>query len=241
MDAYQAGDHQTRGAGQERRAKIAQRREALRTQHDQQARLRRQAAQAQAVLEDLHAFCAADRARLDDATFEEKQAILQLLIERIIVGDDTLGDPPRHPAWTARQRNSTRLGGTARLADCVRMVWTRQRCQLAPCSTAAMAPFSPSWASLVTSRTPAEPAADQPAQERSQKAPSSLGPTSSPSTSRSPVAVHPDRDDHRHRDHPPVLADLHEGGVQPHVRVGALQRPAPEALDLRVQLLHRAG
>jgi site-specific DNA recombinase len=42
------------------------------------------------VLEDLQAFCQRVDARLDDATFEEKQAILQLLIERIIVGEDTL-------------------------------------------------------------------------------------------------------------------------------------------------------
>ena len=42
------------------------------------------------MLEDLKAFCERINARLDDATFEEKQAILQLLIERIIVGEETL-------------------------------------------------------------------------------------------------------------------------------------------------------
>jgi site-specific DNA recombinase len=75
---------------EERRAKIAQRRKALQAHYDQQAQLRRQAAQAREVLEDLETFCRRINARLDDATFEEKQAILQLLIERIIVGEDTL-------------------------------------------------------------------------------------------------------------------------------------------------------
>jgi site-specific DNA recombinase len=89
VDAYQAGIIELEEL-QERRAKIAQRREALRTQYGQQARLRRQAAQAREVLEDLQAFCRRIDARLDHASFEEKQAILQLLIERIIVGEDTL-------------------------------------------------------------------------------------------------------------------------------------------------------
>jgi hypothetical protein len=89
VDAYQAGIIELEEL-QERRTKIAQRREALRTRYDQQARLRRQAAQAREMLEDLQAFCGRIDARLDEATFEEKQTILQLLIERIIVGEGTL-------------------------------------------------------------------------------------------------------------------------------------------------------
>jgi site-specific DNA recombinase len=104
IDAYQAGAIELEEL-QARRAKIAQRRDALRTQYDQSAQLRRQAAQAREVLEDLKTFCRRIDARLDDATFEEKQAILQLLIERIIVGEDTLeirhviplDGPPRTP------------------------------------------------------------------------------------------------------------------------------------------------
>ena len=113
VDAYQAGIIELEEL-QERQAKIAQRREALRTHYDQQAQLRRQAAQAREVLEDLKTFCRRINARLDDATFEEKQSILQLLIERIIVGEDTLeirhviplDGPPR------RSRGSR---GTARI------------------------------------------------------------------------------------------------------------------------------
>ena len=51
-----------------------------------------------------------------------------------------------------------------------------------------------------------------------------------------PVAGHPDGDHHRLRDDPAVVPHLDEGGVQPHVGIGVGQRPAPEALDLRVQL-----
>ena len=42
------------------------------------------------MLEALKTFCRRINARLDDAAFEVKQAILQLLIERIIVREDTL-------------------------------------------------------------------------------------------------------------------------------------------------------
>ena len=61
---------------------------------------------AREVLEDLNAFCERISSRLKEATFEEKQAILQLLIERIIVGEDaletrhviSLDGPPRSPS-----------------------------------------------------------------------------------------------------------------------------------------------
>lgn len=109
VDAYQAGFIELEEL-KERREKITQQREALTTQHEQRMRLRRRAAQAREVLEDLEAFCGRIDAQLDDATFEEKQAILQLLIERVIVGEDTLeirhviplhgppGDPKGSPA-----------------------------------------------------------------------------------------------------------------------------------------------
>ena len=74
----------------ERRQKVAERRKAITDQHEQQARLRRQTAQAREVVKDLQAFCERISTRIEEATFEEKQSILQLLIERIIVGEDTL-------------------------------------------------------------------------------------------------------------------------------------------------------
>ena len=68
------------------------------------------------------------------------------------------------------------------------MKCVRQRCQEASPKTVAIASFSPSWASEVTSSTPESPRATSPRRKPSQKAPSSLVPTSMPSTSRLPSA-----------------------------------------------------
>ncbi len=89
VDAYQA-EVIDLGELKERREKIEERRRALAKQHGQRAQIREQMARAREVLEDLNAFCERISSRLKEATFEEKQAILQLLIERIIVGEDAL-------------------------------------------------------------------------------------------------------------------------------------------------------
>jgi len=89
VDAYQAEviDLEELAA---RRTQLAERRRALLAQREQRARLRDQAGKAREVMADLTAFCERVRSRLVGATFEEKQSILQLLIERIIVGEDSL-------------------------------------------------------------------------------------------------------------------------------------------------------
>jgi len=89
LDAYQAGVINLEELT-ERRELLKDRLQGLREQQDQQARLRQDRARAETVLTDLTAFCDRIQSRLIDATFEEKQAILQLLIERIIVGKETL-------------------------------------------------------------------------------------------------------------------------------------------------------
>jgi site-specific DNA recombinase len=89
LDAYQA-EVISLGELAERRQQLARRREALVEQQKQQAQLRRERARAQEVLESLTVFCERIRSRLAEATLEAKQAVLQLLIERIIVGEDTL-------------------------------------------------------------------------------------------------------------------------------------------------------
>jgi hypothetical protein len=89
VDAYQAEVISLEELA-DRRQHLHLRRQALEAQREQQVRMRRERAQAQEVLTDLTAFCARVRGRLADATLAERQAILQLLIERIIVGDDTL-------------------------------------------------------------------------------------------------------------------------------------------------------
>ena len=235
VDAYQAGIIELEEL-QERRAKIAQRREALRTQCDQQAQLRRQSGPGREVLEDLKAFCGRIDARLDEATFEEKQAILQLLIERIIVGEDTLeirhviplDGPPRSSRGSAAPPESglrsdgvhpAPLPGGA-LQD--RLDGALQ----APVGVAGYQPH------------PAEAPGHQRAQERRPECPILAGTyVEAQDLPLAALAVHPDGDDHRHRDHPPVLAGFDVGGVEPHVGVGAFQRPVPEALDLLVELL----
>ncbi len=89
VDAYQAEvislDELSR-----RRQELALRRQGLLDQQRQQAQLHQQQHRAQEVLESLTSFCAHVQNRLDHLTFAEKQALLQLLIERIIVGEDTL-------------------------------------------------------------------------------------------------------------------------------------------------------
>ena len=62
----------------------------LTTQRDQEQRLRCERQTAKEVWADLTAFCERVRARLDEATLAERQRILQLLIDRVIGGEDTL-------------------------------------------------------------------------------------------------------------------------------------------------------
>jgi site-specific DNA recombinase len=89
LDAYQAGVLSLAELGQ-RRDLLTQRRHVLHEQRAQQQRLRQQEVHAHAVLTDLTQFCTRIRRRLPAATLAEKQALLQLLIERIIVGTDTV-------------------------------------------------------------------------------------------------------------------------------------------------------
>jgi len=89
LDAYQAGILALDELAQ-RRPLLEQRRRALVAQREQQRRLRQERARGQAVLMELTTFCERIRARLREASFEDRQAILQLLIERVIVGEDTL-------------------------------------------------------------------------------------------------------------------------------------------------------
>jgi site-specific DNA recombinase len=89
IDAYQAEVISLEELGQRRRG-VVQRRQGLIKQREQEERLRREASSARAVLADLTAFCERVRSRLDGATLAEKQEILQLLVERVIVGEGTL-------------------------------------------------------------------------------------------------------------------------------------------------------
>jgi site-specific DNA recombinase len=89
LDAYQA-EAIDLAELKERRQQIAGRRQALSAQREQQARLRAERQTAREVWADVKAFCERVCSRLEDATLAERQQLLQLLIERVIVGEDTL-------------------------------------------------------------------------------------------------------------------------------------------------------
>jgi site-specific DNA recombinase len=89
LDAYEAGAISLAEMS-ERRHRLAEERRGLERQQQDRDRLRQQRAQAEAVRTSLEAFCARVGSRLEEASLADKQAILQLVIERIIVGDGSL-------------------------------------------------------------------------------------------------------------------------------------------------------
>jgi site-specific DNA recombinase len=118
VDAYQA-EVITLEELAERRASLAQQRRILTEQYEQWERFRQQQVRAQETLSSLSRFCERIRNRLAVVTFDEQQTILQLLIERIIVGDVTLEirhvipldkppgtDQPDVPPWRLRSDGS---------------------------------------------------------------------------------------------------------------------------------------
>ncbi len=89
LDAYQAGAVSLAELS-ERRQHLAGERLVLEQQQQERMRLRKQRLHAEAVRTDLAAFCSRIHTRLHEATFADKQAVLQLVVDRIIVGDGQL-------------------------------------------------------------------------------------------------------------------------------------------------------
>ena len=89
LDAYQAEAIELDEL-KKRREQIRVQRQILTMQRDQEQWLRCERQTAKEVWADLMAFCERVRSRLDEATLAERQRILQLLIERVIVGEDAL-------------------------------------------------------------------------------------------------------------------------------------------------------
>ena len=89
LDAYEAGAISLAELS-ERRSHLVGERRGLERQQQERDRLRQKGMQAEAVRTNLAAFCERVGARLDEATFADKQAILQLVIERVIIGDGSL-------------------------------------------------------------------------------------------------------------------------------------------------------
>jgi site-specific DNA recombinase len=139
LDAYQAGAVEL-GELKDRRAQIAGRRQALVARRDQRARLRAERDAARQVYDDLAAFGDRIRSRLAAASVGERQKVLQLLVERVIVGADTLEvrhvsplrppgpgrepdpSPAEPPGRTGADRPATRGGVNGRTDEpCVRL------------------------------------------------------------------------------------------------------------------------
>jgi site-specific DNA recombinase len=89
LDAYEAGAISLAEMS-ERRCRLAEERRGLERQRQDRERLRQQHAQAEAIRTSLEAFCVRVGSRLENASLADKQAILQLVIERVIVGDGSL-------------------------------------------------------------------------------------------------------------------------------------------------------
>jgi site-specific DNA recombinase len=89
IDAYQAGILRLEELS-DRRAQLAHQRRALEREQQQHVQLCQQHAQAKKVLANIAVFAERIRDRLQDAAFADRQAILQLVIERIIVHEDGL-------------------------------------------------------------------------------------------------------------------------------------------------------
>ena len=123
LDAYQAEVISLEELS-ERRRQLAGQRHAFEHELEQQRDLRRQRARAQEVLADLTAFCERVRGRLDEASFTDKQAVLQLVVERVIVHESSLeirhviplhSPPPRRegPAQADGRLRSDRVDDVA--------------------------------------------------------------------------------------------------------------------------------
>ncbi len=117
------------------------------------------------------------------------------------------------------------------------MKWVRQRCQLAPANTAAMAFFSPWWASEVTSSTPLRPSGQRPQEGQPERA-VLAGPHVQAQDLTLPFGIDPCRHHHADVDDAAALPHLLGQAVPPDVGVGtAVQRPAQETLHHFIQLL----
>ena len=109
LDAYQA-EAVSLEELKSRRLLLRGRRQLLEAQSEQQAKLRAEREAARESWHDLEAFCGRVRSRLGEATVGEKQRILQLIIERVIVGEDTVEIrhviPLRRPGFEATEKGT---------------------------------------------------------------------------------------------------------------------------------------
>ena len=232
LDAYEAGAI-TLPELSERRRHLAEERRELERQQQERDRLRQQRIQAQTVRTSLEAFCARIHGRLDEATFADKQAILQLVVERIIVGDGSLEirhviplRPPQ-PSGNGPDRRTPQLRS--------------DRVHPAALPRGVEQLGDGGFQTLMGVRDhqfhPAQAALPQLAQEACPEGLRFRRPDVHAEHLAPTVAVDADGDDDRHRHDPAGLADLHVGRVEPEIGPVAFDRPVEKRLHPAVDLL----
>jgi site-specific DNA recombinase len=232
LDAYQA-DVISLAELTERRSQLTGQRRALDQQIETARALHQSRIKAQAVATDLAAFCARLHRRLDEASFADKQAILQLVIERIIVHEDRLEirhviplcNPtpgrPDTPAENGRLR-SDRVHPTA-LPSGAEHAGDGQAQALVCVRDHQLDAL--------------EPALDQALQETRPERLSLRGTDAEPDDLATAFAIHGDGDYCRHRHDAPAVTDFQVGGVEPEIWPLALDRALEESVDPFVDVL----
>jgi site-specific DNA recombinase len=239
LDAYQAGAISLAELS-ERRRHLHDERLLLERQQREADELRRQRVQAQAVRASLEAFCDRTRARLDAATFADKQAILQLVVERIIVGDGRLEIRHVIPLRPPQPGSDGPVQPDAQLRS--------DRVHAAPLPGRAHHPPDRALQPLVGIRDHQLDAAQAaPDQGLEKRAPERLGlRRADVQAHHLPLAlgVHGHGDYGRHAHDPPALALLEVGRVEPEIGPLARERAVEEGVhalvDVAAQLAHRA-
>src|SRR5581483_8516170 len=231
LDAYQA-EVISLDELAERRALVDQRRRGLRAQREQWARLRQERLQAREVLRSLTAFCARIGSRLAEATVQEQQALLQLLVERIIVRDDALeirhviplgnaGPAPPEPDPTEAGLRSDGVHPTALPARPDEHLLDRL--------------LEPRVRIADDQLHPPHPAPDQVLQECPPQGHVLAEADVQAQHFPHPVRPHPVGDDHRLGDDVPALADVLVARIEPQVRVVGIQPAGAEGGRLLVE------
>jgi site-specific DNA recombinase len=222
---------------QDRRRQLADQRHALDLQLEQQRRLCDQRSKAQAVMTDLRAFCERVEIRLDDASFEDRQALLQLVIDRIIVHDGSLEIRHVIPLRSPPPGRESTADPVARLRS--------DRMHPAALKRGMEDPGSRRPQALVIIGNhqlhPTQAAVGELAQEGGPERFRLRGAGGHAQHLAPAIRVDANSQYHGRGDDPAGLSRLQVGGVDPQVRPFALDRPGEKGVHPLVDLLAQAG
>lgn len=236
LDAYQAEVISLEELT-ERRQQLAGQRRALERQLEQQRDLRRQHAKAQEVLKDLRAFCERVHDRLDDACFAEKQAILQLVIERVIVHESSLEIRHVIPLHSPPPGRGSLAEPNGRLRSDRVHATALPRGAQDPADRRLEPLMRVGDHQLHAREAALEQLLEEGGPERLGLARAKVQADNLPSA----LAVDRDGDYGGDADDPSALSDLQVGSVQPEIRPLACQRALQEAVDALIDLFAQLG